>query len=232
MSSERFDAFRSPLTKWGAFPHSQPMLAAAENAMAELAQRGLANKTIPARADIFNAFDWCSPGALKVVILGQSPYPDPKEAMGLAFSSRLAKCPASLRNIYKEMISDIGSAPMGNDLSGWAKQGVLLANASMTLADDGREHPDVWCQFTSAWIECITQNKSVVWVLWGNWAKAFAPMISKHKPQIIIESAHPSPLSARRGFFGSQPFSKVNAALTSQGLDPIDWSGSGQFAKV
>ena len=181
---------------------------------------------LPAQEDVFRAFDLISPEAVKVVILGQDPYPDPEHAMGVAFSTRSAKLPASLRNIFKELASDLQvPMPISGNLEPWVQQGVLLANTALTLGKDGASHHEAWSLFTRCWIKTLAERQSIVWVLWGKHAQQWRPYIEERarKPQVIIESVHPSPLSAHRGFFGSRPFSKVNEALATLGHPPIRW---------
>lgn len=191
---------------------------------------GQIDAILPRREDVFRAFEMVAPEAVSVIIIGQDPYPSEIDAMGLAFSSRSPKVPASLRNIFRELMDDLGThAPATCDLSGWARQGVLLANTTLTLGINGQAHHHLWAQFTRQWIQSIAAARPAVWILWGNHAQKLKPSILEHGahlPHAIIESVHPSPLSARRGFFGSKPFSKANAALENLGKTPIDWSAS------
>lgn len=179
---------------------------------------------LPCRANIFRAFELLAPDAVSVCLIGQDPYPTPGDAMGLSFSvPSERKLPRSLRNIFVEMQSDIGAHPPHGDLTSWARQGVLLANSSLTtLPGVAGAHTAEWSGFTRSWVRFLgDQKQPIVWVLWGNHAQRFRDLIG---PQhIIIESAHPSPLSARRGFFGSRPFSRINDALVSLGKQPINW---------
>lgn len=203
------------------------LAAEAQKAVTHLAEAGALGAILPAKQDIFRAFDRVSPTACRVAVIGQDPYPDPGDAMGLAFSSRARSVPASLRNIYKELIDDLAVIPPATgDLSPWVEQGVLLANTSLTLSRDGKSHFDIWSGFTQEWIKVLASNRPIVWFLWGKHAQAWRKEIDRHGrgiPHCVIESAHPSPLSARRGFFGSKPFSKANAALLSFGLREINW---------
>lgn len=196
-----------------------------------LSDHGQLEDCLPEKSAIFRAFDLVRSKDVKVVILGQDPYPAPEDAMGLAFSSPAAKLPASLRNIYKELIDDLGCpAPFTGNLTPWAHQGVLLANTALTLGADGRSHLEYWQTFTETWIKALASTRPVVWILWGNHARQWKLVIESQGGQhqvkhAIIESAHPSPLSARRGFFGSKPFSKANEALAVLGIPQVKWSG-------
>lgn len=181
----------------------------------------------PPKEKIFEAFRLCSPKDVKVVILGQDPYHGAGEAHGLAFSVRQGiKTPPSLRNIFKELESEFGIDLMQTtDLTSWAEQGVLLLNSVLTVEKDkaGSHSKWGWEEFTNAVISFISkENEPVVFVLWGDYARKKKNLIdlSKHT---VIESAHPSPLSSYRGFFGSKPFSKVNEQLKSWGEDEIKW---------
>lgn len=162
-----------------------------------------------------------------MVILGQDPYHGPNQAHGLSFSVPTGvKKPPSLRNICLELQNDMGleSPPTGN-LSGWAKQGVLLLNASLTVeAHQAASHAHFgWQTFTDTVIQALNEHpKPIVFLLWGSHAKAKAKLIDRSKHH-IIQSVHPSPLSAHRGFLGSKPFSQANAFLSSVGRQPIDW---------
>lgn len=176
--------------------------------------------------DCFRAFALVSPANCRCITLGQDPYPNRSHAMGLAFSvpSGIA-LPRSLSNIYRELEEDLGRpAPTSGDLTGWAMQGVLLANTALTVLEgQAGIHAKRWAAFTRAWITALGNDGSPrVWLLWGNHAQAFKPLIGPGN--IILESAHPSPLSARRGFFGSRPFSKVNDALARLERAPVRWA--------
>jgi uracil-DNA glycosylase len=186
------------------------------------------NKTIyPPPAQIFNAFEKCKWDNLKVVILGQDPYHGPRQANGLAFSvNPEIQKPPSLVNIYKEIANDTGEKPLPNgDLSSWAEQGVLLLNATLTVqaARAASHQGKGWEEFTDAVIKKVSDEKEhMVFILWGNYARKKKILIdgSKH---LILESAHPSPLSAHNGFFGNHHFSKANEYLKEYGLEPIRW---------
>ncbi len=176
---------------------------------------------------IFNAFNTTPFTEVKVVILGQDPYHGPGQAHGLCFSvpDGIA-LPPSLKNIYKELSSDLGvEIPKMGNLTNWAKQGVLLINATLTVrkGQAGSHQKKGWETFTDAVIKQISDKKNnVVFILWGNYAQSKEKLIDTSK-HFIVKSVHPSPLSASRGFFGSKPFSKTNEYLKSKGINPIDW---------
>ncbi len=186
-------------------------------------------KTIyPPKDYIFNALKLTSYENTKVVIVGQDPYHGENQAHGLSFSVQHAvKLPPSLQNIYRELKSDLGIPERSDgDLSNWARQGVLLLNAVLTVEKDkAASHRNLgWEPLTDYIIKILNKkDKPVVFILWGNFAKEKAKLITNPKHYIII-SPHPSPLSAYSGFFGSKPFSKTNNYLISKGLKPIDWS--------
>ncbi|TNF41008.1 MAG: uracil-DNA glycosylase [Bacteroidetes bacterium] len=176
---------------------------------------------------IFNAFDQCPFNKLKVVILGQDPYHGPGQAHGLCFSVNDGiDFPPSLRNIFKELQNDVGKEiPRSGNLTGWAKQGVLLLNATLTVrANQAGSHQNKgWEQFTDAVIHKINELKqNVVFILWGNYAVSKTRFIDQNK-HLILNSVHPSPLSASRGFFGNRHFSKTNEFLQQHGLEPVLW---------
>ncbi len=182
----------------------------------------------PDMYDIFNALKFTPYAQVKAVILGQDPYHEPGQAHGLSFSVKEGvEPPPSLKNIYKELGSDLGiPIPQNGDLTKWAKQGVLLLNASLTVrrgqADSHKGKG--WEIFTDRVISLLNEREApVVFILWGGKAKAKIPLITNQR-HCIITSAHPSPLSAHYGFFGSKPFSKCNRFLESIGSQPIDWS--------
>lgn len=183
----------------------------------------------PPAGKIFAAFDSCPFDEVKVVILGQDPYPGQGQANGLSFSVNPGvELPRSLRNIYKELEDDLGCPPPADgDLSIWARQGVLLLNSTLTVdAGSPASHQNRgWETFTDAAIRKIAEvRKDVVFILWGAYAQRKGEFIDRSR-HCVITSPHPSPLSASRGFFGSKPFSRTNAYLVSKGLTPIDWSG-------
>ncbi|WP_413512444.1 uracil-DNA glycosylase [Myroides odoratus] len=185
-------------------------------------------KTIyPPENQVFAAFECIDFSKIKVVILGQDPYHGEFQANGLAFSVRQGvKFPPSLKNIFKELETDLGIKNIHNgDLSSWAKQGVLLLNATLTVeaSKAGSHQKKGWETFTDKVIERVaTEREHIVFVLWGSYAQKKGKMIDKDK-HFVIETAHPSPLSVYRGFYGSKPFSKINTYLVSQNQKPIDW---------
>lgn len=176
---------------------------------------------------IFNALNQCPLERLKVVILGQDPYHGPGQAHGLAFSvPDNLPIPPSLRNIYQEIASDVGGIiPISGNLEHLAKQGVLLLNTTLTVepGEAGSHAGWGWEQFTNRIIEIISDEKSgVVFLLWGKHAQAKAALVDSKK-HVVLEAAHPSPLSAYRGFFGCKHFSQTNTHLISRSLTPITW---------
>ena len=194
----------------------------------EFIKKEYKEKTIyPKQNEVFNAFRYTDFDELKVVILGQDPYHGPNQAEGLSFSvSNEVLKPPSLQNIFKELESDLGIPfPKANSLKPWAKQGVLLLNAVLTVEEHKpTSHKNQgWETFTDDVIKIINKReKPVVFILWGAYARNKKSLITNPN-HYIIESAHPSPFSARNGFFGSKPFSKTNEFLISKGLTPIDW---------
>jgi uracil-DNA glycosylase len=180
----------------------------------------------PAR-EIFRAFDSCDFDQVKVVIIGQDPYHGPGQANGLCFSVRPdVKMPPSLVNIFKEIQSDLGKPfPPNGDLERWAKQGVLLLNATLTVraSSAGSHQNKGWESFTDAIIREISENRTnIVFLLWGSYAQKKGEIIDRSK-HLVLASPHPSPFSAHNGFFGNKHFSKANEYLKSKGLTPIDW---------
>ena len=179
----------------------------------------------PPREKVFQALKTTNLEEVKVVILGQDPYHGPGQAQGLSFSvSDDIPAPPSLQNILKELAEDVG-LKLSHDLTPWAEQGVLLLNACLTVpAGQANGHAGlIWEEFTDAVIRLVSQEEEhVVFILWGAYARKKKSFIDASK-HLIIESAHPSPLSAYRGFFGSRPFSRANAYLTEMGREPIDW---------
>lgn len=180
----------------------------------------LDGEVTPPRNQIFRAFK-LPLASIKVVVIGQDPYPGSGIADGLAFSSlEVAKIPASLRNIFKEYASDLGiSQPTSADLTRWNDQGVMLLNRTLTtvVGERNAHLSRGWTEITYAAAKLLGEQ-GVIAILWGNNARELAPLFN-----IRIESVHPSPLSARKGFFGSKPFSRVNQVLIDQGKSPIDW---------
>lgn len=187
-----------------------------------------AQKTIyPPREDVFTCFTSCPLQDVKVVILGQDPYHQPQQAHGLCFSVKKGvPVPRSLKNIYRELKDDLGvDAPSHGCLLEWARQGVFLMNTVMTVREgEAYSHNKKgWEVFTDTVISVLNeQEQGIVFVLWGNHAQKKARLITGAQHR-IIQSAHPSPLSASRGFFGSKPFSTINTCLKEMGRTPIDW---------
>lgn len=187
------------------------------------------HKTIYPKGNlIFNAFDQTPFDQVKVVLIGQDPYHGPDQAMGLCFSvAKGIPTPPSLVNMYKELNTDIGmNIPKTGDLTSWAKQGVFMLNATLTVrASEANSHAQIgWGNFTDAVIKKISEEKSgVVFLLWGKFAQSKAAMIDANKHH-ILKAAHPSPLSAYNGFFGCKHFSKTNQLLALQGKEAIDWN--------
>ncbi|ERL66245.1 uracil-DNA glycosylase [Schleiferilactobacillus shenzhenensis] len=180
----------------------------------------------PEMHHIFQAFEWTPFDQVKVVILGQDPYHNPHQAHGLSFSVLPGvQVPPSLQNIYKELQADLGYPPVHHGyLKSWAQQGVLLLNSVLTVrAGAAFSHAGKgWEELTDAAIKALSERGGVVFILWGNAAKRKSVFIDTTRNR-IISSAHPSPLSANRGFFGSRPFSRANAALQELGESPINW---------
>ena len=183
-------------------------------------------KCFPPKDQIFRAIELTPFDEVKVVIIGQDPYHNDNQANGLCFSvSDKVKAPPSLKNIFKELEADLGIKKTSNELEMWAKQGVLLLNATLTVrAHEANSHKDLgWEQFTDFIIKEISDKKeNVVFVLWGAFAQKKAGLIDASK-HFIIQSAHPSPFSVHKGFFGSRPFSKINQFLEEKGKEPINW---------
>ena len=184
-------------------------------------------QVFPPSEKVFTALELTSFANTRVVILGQDPYHGPGQAHGLAFSVQQGtRIPPSLRNIYKELAEDTG-CPIAShgDLTAWAQQGVLLLNTTMTVrADQAASHQGHgWEKFTDQIIrELSDKTEPIVFILWGASSRKKATLINQQH-HVVIESAHPSPLSARHGFFGSRPFSQANAVLKENGREPINW---------
>ncbi|MCH5327267.1 MAG: uracil-DNA glycosylase [Duncaniella sp.] len=181
----------------------------------------------PPAGRIFAAFDACPFEQVRVVILGQDPYHGPGQANGLSFSVNPGvELPRSLKNIYAELSSDLGvEPPQTGDLSRWAKQGVLLLNATLTVESGraGSHQGRGWEELTDAAVRHLNERREgLVFILWGAYAQRKGEFIDR-KRHCVITSAHPSPLSASRGFFGSRPFSRANDYLTARGQNPIEW---------
>jgi uracil-DNA glycosylase len=182
----------------------------------------------PPAEEVFAALHLTPLASVKAVILGQDPYHGPRQAHGLCFSVRDGVAPPpSLRNIFRELHDDLGVAiPRTGDLTPWARQGVLLLNTTLTVGAGraGSHHGHGWERFTDQVIRAVSaRTETVVFVLWGAHARKKRSLVDTSR-HVVIESAHPSPLSARNGFFGSRPFSRVNTALAAAGRPPVDWS--------
>ena len=180
----------------------------------------------PEPKNIFNAFNLCPLDKVRVVIIGQDPYHEPGQAHGLCFSVLPpTPIPPSLQNIYKEIESDLGRpSTTHGDLTNWAKQGVLLLNATLTVrAHSAASHAGMgWEQFTDAVIAACSARENIVYMLWGSYAQRKAQIVDSTK-NLVLKSVHPSPLSAYHGFFGNHHFSKANEYLIAHGYEPIDW---------
>ncbi len=196
-------------------------------------------RVFPAEADVFRAFRLTPYSRTRVLLLGQDPYHGDGQAHGLCFSVPAGiAAPPSLKNMFKELEADLGKpAPGSGDLSSWAQQGVLMLNAVLTVrAGQAASHKSRgWENFTDAVISALVRrHEPVVFVLWGNYARKKAKLIRQQTSEasrgpvltepVLIEGVHPSPLSASRGFFGSKPFSAINAALAGLQSEPIDWT--------
>ena len=180
----------------------------------------------PKKEEIFNALKYTNYEDVKVVILGQDPYHGENEAHGFCFSVRNAvRRPPSLNNILKELYDDLKIVRKENELTSWAEQGVLLLNSVLTVVKDTPlSHRGIgWEEFTDSIVKKINEKDStVVYILWGSYARSKKYLITNPK-HYVIESAHPSPLSANKGFFGSKPFSKTNEILIKNNMKPINW---------
>ena len=181
----------------------------------------------PPAKQIFNAFDQCPFEQTKVVIIGQDPYHGPGQAHGLCFSvAEGVPNPPSLQNIFKEILSDLGKPiPINGDLTRWARQGVLLLNATLTVQahQAGSHQRKGWEEFTDAAIRHLAEEREhLVFILWGAYAQKKGAFIDRNK-HLVLTSAHPSPLSAYNGFFGNKHFSRTNEYLKAHGIAEIDW---------
>lgn len=180
---------------------------------------------LPPAPLVFSALAACPPQKVRVIILGQDPYPTPGHAQGLAFSvdPDVRPLPRSLGNIYRELTDDLGACPPDGDLRFWAQQGVLLLNTALTVPAHGAGgHAKLGWSALAEQVLAQLNDRPRAALLWGVHAQRFAPLLT-HPDHLILRSAHPSPLSARRGFFGSRPFSRVNAWLKAMGDRPINW---------
>ena len=187
----------------------------------------LSGKTVyPAPQNIFNAFNLCPLDRVKVVIIGQDPYHEPGQAHGLCFSVLPpTPVPPSLQNIYKEIEADLGRKSVTNgDLTHWADQGVLLLNSTLTvqahMASSHAKHG--WEEFTDAVVRVLAAREGIVYMLWGGYAQKKAQFVNTEK-NLVLKSAHPSPLSVYRGFYGNRHFSQANEYLAKHGKTPIEW---------
>lgn len=185
---------------------------------------------LPPAHQVFAALDACPPESTRVVILGQDPYPTPGHAHGFAFSVEpdVRPLPRSLTNIFKEMQEDLGATPPNGDLRFWSEQGVLLLNTALTVeAGKAGAHARLgWSRLTEQVVQALS-NRPRAFLLWGGHAQGFAKHITPPETgpdHLVLTSAHPSPLSARRGFFGSRPFSRINDWLKNRGQTPINWT--------
>lgn len=214
---------------WRRLPVFAPGAQAQRACAAVESEREAGHVVAPAPERLFAALTLTPLDGVRVVILGQDPYPTPGHANGLAFSYvGPAPLPRSLVNIGKELSDDLGVAgPPGGDLTPWAKQGVLLLNTALTVregASKAGSHLSLgWGAVTDAIIAAVSRERAhAVFILWGNPAQTRRPLIDESR-HLVLASAHPSPLSARRGFFGSKPFSQANAWLAGKGEAPIRW---------
>lgn len=185
------------------------------------------NSVFPPGSLIFNAFELCPFDKVKAVIIGQDPYHGPGQAHGLCFSVRDGiDFPPSLKNIFKEIESDLGYKPAeSGDLSRWARQGVLLLNATLTVRAHmaGSHQRKGWEEFTDSAISLLNnERENLVFMLWGAYAQKKGESIDRSR-HLVLESVHPSPLSASRGFFGNRHFSRCNNYLAEKKIEPIDW---------
>lgn len=214
---------------WRELPFFQSGAAAAIADMVD-ARAGLGAHVLPPPGDVFNALRLTSRETVRVMILGQDPYPTQGHANGLAFSyTGGGKLPASLRNIFKELAGDFGGPPRTRgDLSDWARQDVLLLNTALTVEERaaGAHIKFGWQELTRQALQAVSDSAPhCAFVLWGAKAIAYRDLIDPDR-HLVVTSAHPSPLSAHNGFFGSKPFSRVNAWLEGKGRQPVDWKGA------
>ncbi|MBR9764014.1 MAG: uracil-DNA glycosylase [Rhodobacteraceae bacterium] len=194
---------------------------------------GEKRQILPPAPQRFAALDACPPEAVRVVILGQDPYPTPGHAHGLAFSAEphVRPLPRSLGNIYKEMVEDLGACPEDADLRFLAAQGVLLLNTALSVpAGEAGAHAKLGWSALTAQVMARLSDRPRAFLLWGKPAQSYARYIAG-EDHLLVSSPHPSPLSARRGFFGSRPFSKVNKWLRARGETEINWTGQGSGQK-
>ena len=219
----------SSLGAWGASLGAEWNAPYFQRLLERVAEARASGTVYPPEGREFFALTATPPEQVRVVILGQDPYHEPKQAMGLAFSvGSGVRFPPSLRNIFTELESDLDIAPPASgDLTGWARQGVLLLNTVLTVAaGQANSHAAWgWQRFTDAVIAATAAlPQPIVYILWGAQAQKKAALLTaRTAPTCILSAPHPSPLSSYRGFFGSRPFSRANAFLSAQGERPIDW---------
>lgn len=216
------ESWRAPLSEEFQSPYMQQLKSFL------LAQKAQGKQVFPKGSEYFRAMDLTPLGQVRVVILGQDPYHGPGQAHGLCFSVRPGvKTPPSLVNIYKELQSDLGIPPARHGfLEHWARQGVLLLNSVLTveMGQAASHQGKGWERFTDAVIRQVNaQVDPAVFLLWGNYAQKKAAFVDTSR-HLVLKAPHPSPLSAHNGFFGCRHFSKANAFLKEQGMDPIDWA--------
>lgn len=213
-------------------PTWQSWLASEREWLANLETTLLDNPQLaPDAGNVMAAFSQ-DPSKIRVVIVGQDPYHTPGVAIGKAFAvaEETQKLPPSLRNIFKELVADVGGSEPTQSLSGWQQQGVFLLNRHLTtvLGEAGAHSKLGWAQFTDSTLRQLAlNNPKVIYILWGSHAQQLKPMLLNIAPDAsprVVESVHPSPLSAHRGFFGSKPFSKTNQLLIDQGLATVNWN--------
>ncbi|WP_067495977.1 uracil-DNA glycosylase [Actinoplanes sp. TFC3] len=218
------EAWRAELT-----PFLEPAATAALGAF--VAEQYATYTIYPPIEDLFAAYRLCSPSQTRVLLLGQDPYHGPGQAHGLSFSVRAGvRVPPSLRNVYKELAEDVGVAPStSGDLTGWARQGILLLNAVLTVREKsaGSHKNKGWEVFTDATIRALNaRNERIVFLLWGSYARKKASLVT-NPVHTVVESGHPSPLNGGKDFFGARMFSAANKALADGGRPPIDWDPRG-----
>ncbi|MFY0618241.1 uracil-DNA glycosylase [Shimia sp.] len=211
---------------WGHLPFFTDVWPEIQNAL-----NADTREILPPASQRFAALERVAPADVRVVIMGQDPYPTSGHAHGLSFSVApdVRPLPRSLNNIYKEMVDDLGTAPQNGDLRFWADQGVLLLNTVLTVpTGEANGHKALgWQALAYQVLADVSARRATAFVLWGKQAQALAPHITSPKDggqHLMIETAHPSPLSARRGFFGSRPFSTINDWLALRGDTPINWT--------
>lgn len=214
---------------WSSLEFFKTQYPAIKNFLREEREKG--KSILPDKLNVFNAFLLTPRDKVKVVILGQDPYPNKEHAMGLAFSvpARTYPLPPSLQNICEELFNDLGNEHTNlsnGSLVPWAKQGVLLLNTSLTV-EEGKSNSHAyigWKELIKEVLESVsTEQDGIVFILWGGNAHSYKEYIKNPEKHMILQSSHPSPLSANRGFFGSKPFSKTNFFLESVGKSPINW---------